>query len=284
MRILLVVQMIILILLYMVSRGRYLRETALLEKDDRLRLLAPIGMQVTALFPRLEETRYAKKLAFKIKVLRGDKNTREHLRLHLGKKTAILLLAFVFITFAGTLVVLDAAFVFFGVLLPAVLFYAYDKQLDERIRERTRAMQLEFPEFLNKLVLLVNAGMTLHGAIQKIVREAKKGNPLYSELVVVLNEINTGSPEAQAFECFSRRCRLQEITMFVGTLLQNLRKGNDELVPILRLQAAVCWESRKNLARKLGEEASTRLLFPMMLMFVAILIMLMAPAVMQMQV
>lgn len=281
---LLLAQILLFFALYVASRGKFRSESALLEKGDRLGWVAPAGMQAVALFPRLEDTRYAKKLGFKIKALRGDKHTKEYLRLHLGKKTAALLLVILFITFAGTQVVVDAAYVFFAVLLPAVLFYVFDRQLDERIRERARAMQLEFPEFLNKLALLVNAGMTLHGAIQKIIREIRKDNPLYQELTVVLNEINTGKPEAQAYEDFARRCRLQEITLFVGTLLQNLRKGNDELVPILRLQAAVCWENRKNLARKLGEEASTRLLLPLMLMFAAILIMLMAPAVMQMQI
>lgn len=72
--------------------------------------------------------------------------------------------------------------------------------------------------------------------------------------------------------------------MFTATLIQNLRKGSDQLVPVLRLQAAACWENRKNIARKLGEEASTKLLFPMAIVFVAILIMVMTPAVMQIQI
>ena len=40
---------------------------------------------------------------------------------------------------------------------------------------------------------------------------------------------------------------------------------------------------RKNAAKRLGEEASTKLLFPMMLMFIAILLIVAMPAVLAMR-
>lgn len=52
-----------------------------------------------------------------------------------------------------------------------------------------------------------------------------------------------------------------------------------ELVPLLRVFAMECWELRKNTARRLGEEASTKMLLPLMLMFLAILLIVGTPAV-----
>ena len=140
---------------------------------------------------------------------------------------------------------------------------------------------MEFPELLSKLILLVNAGLSVSGAIRKIVKDSRKISPLYIELAMTINEINSGKSEIQSYEDFAKRCRQPEVTMFTGTLIQNLRKGNDELIPILRLQANTCWENRKNIARKLGEEASTKLLLPMIIVFIAIIVMIMTPAVLQ---
>ena len=41
------------------------------------------------------------------------------------------------------------------------------------------------------------------------------------------------------------------------------------------------WEMRKHAVKQMGETASTKLILPMMLMFVAILLIAVAPAIMQ---
>ena len=65
----------------------------------------------------------------------------------------------------------------------------------------------------------------------------------------------------------------------MGTILaQNLRKGSDGLADLLEAEALRGMEELHQLARKLGEQAGTKLLFPMMLMFGVVLIILMAPA------
>ena len=124
-------------------------------------------------------------------------------------------------------------------------------------------------------------------AMEKIVldrqKAGKKDRPLYDELSVVLMEIKAGKSEIKAYEEFAKKCRVPEITKFTSVIIQNLKKGNSELVSILRLQSVECWEMRKSVAKKLGEEASTKLLFPMMIMFAAILLIVITPAAMQLQ-
>jgi len=48
---------------------------------------------------------------------------------------------------------------------------------------------------------------------------------------------------------------------------------------MLEEEAREAWEIRKNQAKKAGEEAGMKLLFPMMLLFILILVMLLFPAV-----
>lgn len=161
----------------------------------------------------------------------------------------------------------------------AVIVYSLYKDLNEKLRKRHFNIQMDFPDFLNKFILLINAGMNINRALEKIVLDAKRDSPLYNELRLTYGEIIGGKSELQAYEDFANRCKTPEITKFVSTLIQNLKKGDAEMIHILKLQSAECWNLRKSIAKQLGEEASTKLLFPMMIMFLAILLIILTPAV-----
>lgn len=176
-----------------------------------------------------------------------------------------------------------------GILLSLAALAAFaggpflvDGSLKARVEERRRKIQMEFPEFVNKLTLLVNAGMTISRAWEKIINENKKEHILYEEMRYALMEIQAGKPEAIAYEEFARRCRVKEVTKFVSVIVMNLKRGGAEVTPVLKAQGDECWEMRKNAARQLGEEASTKILLPMMLMFLGIVLIVATPAVLSM--
>ena len=128
----------------------------------------------------------------------------------------------------------------------------------------------------------MNAGMTISKAWEKIINENKKKHILYDEMRYALAEIKAGKPEGAAYEEFARRCRVKEVTKFVSIIVMNLKRGGSEVVPVLRQQGDECWEMRKNAARQLGEEAGTKILIPMMIMFLGIVLIVATPAVLSM--
>ena len=65
---------------------------------------------------------------------------------------------------------------------------------------------------------------------------------------------------------------------FGALLSQNLRKGTKGLNDLLRLEAIQSFEERKARARRLGEEAGTKMLGPMFLMLAVVLIIVVVPA------
>jgi tight adherence protein C len=171
-----------------------------------------------------------------------------------------------------------------GIIIFCILiFFLLNNEVDKKVKEKQTMIRYDFPEFVNKLVLLINAGMTISSAWDKIVRDDKSNKAIYMELQIVSREIKAGKSEMEAYEDFAMRCRIPEINRFISCILQNLRKGNEELAAILRLQAKECWEMRKNIAKRLGEEASTKLLLPMFIMLVAILLIVIMPAIMQLE-
>jgi len=269
-----------LVSLYVVSAKKY--ENFIEPLDKKLypmKKFIPMGLYILDISGYKFTTGYDKRLLVKICELSGVKFSQCYLRVHWANKIVYIMLSLLFIASIGAVSKLDGSYLLFSLSTIAGVFYFTDNEINERIKKRRMSIRLDFPEFINKLALLINAGMTISRAWEKIVIDNKKDGVLYEELSITLSDIRSGKPEQKAYEDFAKRCRSPEITRFVSVILQNLRKGNAEMVSILRVQANECWEIRKNTAKKLGEEASAKMLLPMMLMFLAILLIVGAPAV-----
>lgn len=173
-----------------------------------------------------------------------------------------------------------------GILIIIILVLLKDYEIKKKVEERNNQIRRTFPEFVIKITLLINAGMTLSRAWEKIsIDYYKKYNKdekqfLYEEMLVTLQEINNGVSEIHSYEDFGKRCKIPEMMRFTTVIIQNLRKGNDSLVTTLQTQANEAWEIRKNNAKKAGEKASSKLLLPMGIMFIIILLIVMMPAFM----
>ena len=95
-------------------------------------------------------------------------------------------------------------------------------------------------------------------------------------------QLKNGVSESRAYQDFGRRCRLQPYLKLSSLLEQNRRTGTKDLRGILQMELADAFELRKNLARRMGEEAGTKLLLPLFLMLGIVMIMIMVPAMMTM--
>ncbi len=229
--------------------------------------------------------KYKMKIAQSIIEINGLKYSEYYIMLHNANRTAM---GLTIAAAAALLAVLLAATgdSSTGYILSVVAIAAYfampiivDRGLNEKIEKRRLSIRMEFPDFVNKMIILVDAGMTISKAWEKIAMDAKKDTPLFREMQYAIAEIGAGKPEAIAYEEFGRRCRIKEIIKFVSVVVLNLKKGGAEVVPVLKLQANECWEMRKSAAKQLGEEAGTKVLIPMMIMFVGIIIIVVTPAV-----
>ncbi len=245
-------------------------------------LMAPAGLLLLQIMGHKYCSGYEKKMESKFNRLAGPDKSRTLLKIHIAQKVTLIYLYMVFALLAVQVGGASSEGLAASLLILVLILYLSDKQIDSKIKKKKEEMERDFPVFLNKLVIMINAGLTVSGAINRIVRENKEKGSLYAELEKTVNDIASGKPELKSYEDFAFRCRMAEVSMFTSILVQNLRRGSNELVAILRMQSASCWENRKNAARRLGEEASAKLLVPMMMIFAAILIMVMAPAVMQM--
>ncbi|MCV4233238.1 type II secretion system F family protein [Virgibacillus sp. LDC1] len=182
-----------------------------------------------------------------------------------------------------TLLLGDVLGLLAGLGLGALLPVALVKDLHKKVTLREQDIVMELPELLNKIVLLVGAGETVQRAVIHCVERNKDMNhPLYVELKRMVLEWEGGHPFQQAFEQFNKRCGVQEVSIFTTTVLLNFRRGGNDFVLALRDLSRVLWEKRKAIARTRGEQASSKLVLPMVVIFMIVIVLLGAPAFMMM--
>lgn len=164
-----------------------------------------------------------------------------------------------------------------------VLYWGHRRELDQKLEQRRRELLLDYPEIVNKLALYMGAGMTIRNAFLKMGEDYKKQERgkkryVYEEILIACYELQGGRSETEAYDHFGRRCQVQTYLKLSALLAQNLRKGSNDLLQMLRQEADNAFAQRKSLARKLGEEAGTKLLLPMMMMLCIVMVIIIIPA------
>lgn len=171
----------------------------------------------------------------------------------------------------------------YGLLLASFIPFVMYKQISNQCQKRKRQMLIELPEVLNRILLLVSAGETVPQAlIRSVDGKEHTGNPLLAELAVAVHALKMNGSFSKVMEDFSKRCAMQETSLFTTTLLLNYKRGGDELVMSLQELSVTLWDKRKALARTLGEEGSSKLVFPMVLIFLVVMVIVAAPAMLMM--
>lgn len=173
----------------------------------------------------------------------------------------------------------------FGSLVTAVLVYFFsDKDLHTKLEKRKKKLLEEYPDLVQELVLLVGAGMTMRGAFQKVStdyeKRDKKGrdSPAREEIVRTCRQMQAGMAEGAAYEQFGRRIGVQQYIRLSGLFSQNLKRGNAALPERMREEAYRASEEKLSNVRKLGEEAGTKLLIPMVMLLAVVMLLIMVPA------
>jgi len=177
-----------------------------------------------------------------------------------------------------------------GVLLAVLCYSKAQADAREQIKKREKELLLDYAEIVSKLMIFIGAGMTIPLVWERIVkdyersRKAGKQRPraAYEEMCRTYYQLKGGLSEGEVFREFGRRCRLQPYLKLSSLLEQNRKEGSKHLRAMLQTEMQEAWEMRKNLARKLGEEAGTKLLAPLFLMLGIVMVMVMVPAMMAM--
>lgn len=168
-----------------------------------------------------------------------------------------------------------------------VLILAAQWQKKEREKkELLRKLELDYPDVVGQLTLLLGAGMNIRQAWNKIATrysDKRKKNqiekkPAFEEIVRMNRRIQEGENEKIAYQQFANETQNMCYHRLIRLLVGNLEKGTKGICEILEQESKQAYEQRIMQAKKLGEEASTRMLMPLMLMMVVVMAIVMMPA------
>lgn len=196
---------------------------------------------------------------------------------HLLIIVIIILLVFTLLALIQT----DPLVIVIGLIF-ACVFASYKYfSLDRDLLVKRREIIAELPFLLNTLVLLLNAGESLQNAFIRVLTSYRLQAPsnFSKELMLILVELENGLSFVEALENLNQRLAVQEIAIFTSTLILNTRRGNKELSLILENLANEFWSRRLTEARIVGEEASAKLIFPMILIFLVVILVVATPAI-----
>lgn len=208
------------------------------------------------------------------RIVYGARYAEYYYRVNMAQKVSVGMLTLI----AGIIIsVIGNSVVILGVALLAAfgLVYYFSTVITDEINRRATSIEQDFPEMLSKLALLVNAGMIVKEAWEKISENGD--GVLYKEMRTAVIDMQNGVTEMDAIIEFAERCGNDDVTKFSSTLVQNLSKGSRELVEFLKQFSGEIWMKKKQNARKKGEEASGKLMIPIALMFLGLLVMLVVP-------
>ena len=154
-------------------------------------------------------------------------------------------------------------------------------RLKDSGKARDEQLMRLYPFLVDNLWLYLEAGMNVRRAFQECANSwAWEDAYLKEQLFYMLNQIDNGQAEYIAYEELGARLNLTPYTNLMRHISQNVRMGTKDLRILMETEATMAIEEKKERAKRLGEEASTKLVFPMILLLVVVMVMIMTPAFM----
>lgn len=171
-----------------------------------------------------------------------------------------------------------------GMVVSGMLWFRQKEELQNQIKKQNEDFQKSYPYLVNQLVLYIGAGTTLQGAFERIIVQyetgKKKKDFLYKELSIMWNEMRSGISQEQAYINLGKRIGLPSYLKLTTLFVQQIRKGTSGIILQLEQEEHDAFEYRKEQAKRLGEEAGTKLLLPMILLMLISMVIVVCPAMM----
>lgn len=151
--------------------------------------------------------------------------------------------------------------------------------LRRKIKTRRHSMVKDLPDVLDLLTVSVEAGLGFDGALHKL--SEKMSGALVEEFTRLLNEMRVGVPRRNALVAMAGRCSVEDVSVFVTSLVQADQLGVG-IGNVLRVQSAAMREKRRQRAQEAAMKAPVKMLLPLVLfIFPTIFVILLGPAAIQ---
>jgi tight adherence protein C len=143
--------------------------------------------------------------------------------------------------------------------------------------KRSGAIARQLPYTMDLIALMMGAGTTFNEAVQTLIRE-NSDDPLNHELEIVLAEIDFGAKRSEAMTNMANRIPMDSLRSMIGAINQAESLGTP-LATILKTQSDMLRMQRSVAAEKVSASASLYILYPTMLILIAVVMVMFGPMI-----
>ena len=251
--------------------------TPLDKKEYILPEIYGVGFRLIDLFKMEFKNRNANQIREHVIILYGERYADYYLRVIYAQKFSIVYLVAALGCALSALAEGTDKLLLLGLMavMCVAVYYYLSNETAAKVKKRSEQFLLDFPNAVSTIALLVNSGMVLRDAWREVSMSEETG--LHMEMRRVNEDMNNGMAEIDALNKFGVRCVTPEIKKFTALVVQGLEKGSRDLANALQNQSTELWELKKQTIIRKGELASSKLMIPLMIMFVGVLIMIIGP-------
>jgi tight adherence protein C len=161
-----------------------------------------------------------------------------------------------------------------------VAIAAPDAYLARRQRRLSLRYRQIFPDFLDLLVICIDAGLSFEAAFDRVRGEIfKQSRELGANLEMMSAEMRAGRSTLEALEAFTDRLGFDEATSFNTMLRQSLELGSD-IAGALRVFGDDMREKRLLRAEEAANKLSVKMILPLgLFIFPVVLLVVMLPVI-----
>jgi tight adherence protein C len=152
-------------------------------------------------------------------------------------------------------------------------------RLDAAIRTRVRAAERELPGVIDLIAMAMAAGLDFTRAVRLVVTSSGS-SVVVDELQLALRDLGLGSSRRAVLELFSRRLPSRGVQDFASAVIQAETKGTP-LSDVLEAQAIMLRSRRSVAAEEAAARAGVLLMLPLMLLMGCVVLLLVAPLLVQ---
>lgn len=215
------------------------------------------------------------------RLIRAGLREDSAVRIFYGAKVLVPLLLLVLVLTSGATRYLSP---FFGCLMALGIGYLVpDFWLGRRIKTRQNNIRLGLPDFLDLMIVCIEAGLSLDYAVDRSVKELSAAQPeICDEFGLVVLEQRAGRPRADAWRNLADRVDIDVIRTLTSSIIQADQFGTS-IAKTLRVYSETLRTQRRQRVEEIAAKTAVKLVFPLVLfIFPPLFIIALGPAALAM--
>jgi tight adherence protein C len=221
------------------------------------------------------------------KFIRAGLRSQKAVRNFYAVTTVLTILLPIFICFLVSIVTPGIEYKFLlliGFLCAVSGYYGPKLYLRKRTERRVSEVRGALPDLIDLLVICSKAGLAFDQSLSRITGEISRSSKVIAgEFHIVSLEIRAGVKRSTALRNITSRVDFEELQSFVSMLVQADKFGTS-ISEAMIIQADLLRVKRMQRAQEIAAKIPTKMLIPLVfLIFPALMIVLMGPAILQLQ-